>query len=65
MAFKQRAGKTTATQSILTDNPDFLRLIVERVIQEILETEMTAHLHAVPYERNVTRSGYRNGYKPR
>jgi putative transposase len=36
MAHRQRTGITTATQSILTDNPDFLRLIVERVVQEIL-----------------------------
>jgi len=31
----------------------------------VLETEMTAHLHADPYERNADRRGYRNGYKPR
>jgi putative transposase len=49
----------------LTDDPDFLRFIVERVIQELLEAEMTAHLHADPYERSSKRSGYRNGYKPR
>jgi putative transposase len=65
MAYKQRTGITAATQSILTDDPDFLRLIVERVIQELLEAEMTAHLHAEPYERNAVRTGYRNGYKPR
>jgi putative transposase len=38
---------------------------VERVIQEVLEAEMTAHLHAEPYERSAERRGYRNGYKPR
>ncbi len=65
MAYNQRADKTTATRSILTDDPDFLRFIVERVVQEVLEAEMTAHLHAEPYERNLTRSGYRNGYKLR
>ena len=65
MAYKQRTGMATATQSVLTDDPDFLRFIVERVIQEVLEAEMTAHLHADPYERNATRTGYRNGYKPR
>jgi putative transposase len=65
MAYKQRTGMATATQSILTDDPDFLRFIVERVTQEVLEAEMTAHLHADPYERNATRTGYRNGYKPR
>src|SRR5947199_705974 len=65
MAYRQRTGVPSATQSILTDDPDFLRFIVERVIQEILEAEMTAHLHAEPYERNAERRGYRNGYKSR
>ena len=65
MAYTQRTGMATATQSILTDDSDFLRFIVERVVQEILEAEMTAHLHADPYERSSERQGYRNGYKPR
>jgi len=65
MAHRPRTGITAATQSVLTDDPDFLRLLVERVVQAVLETEMTAHLHADPYERNADRRGYRNGYKPR
>ena len=65
MNYKQRTGVTAATESILTDDPDFLCLIVERVIQTVLEAEMTAHLHAERYERNAERRGYRNGYKPR
>ena len=65
MAHRQRTGVSAATQSILTDDPDFLRLLVERVVQAVLEAEMTAHLHAEPYERNADRRGYRNGYKPR
>ncbi len=65
MAYKQRIGIAATTESILTDDPDFLRFIVERVIQEVLEAEMTAHLHAEPYERSTERRGYRNGYKPR
>jgi transposase-like protein len=56
---------TAVAQAVLTDDPDFLRGIVERVVQEILEAEMTAHLAAAPYERNAERTGYRNGYKPR
>jgi transposase-like protein len=62
MAYRQRTGVMAAMPSILTDDPDFLRLIVERVIEEVLEGEMTAHLHAEPYERSATRTGYRNGY---
>ena len=65
MAYRQRTGVAAATQSILTDDPDFLRSLVERVIQAVLEAEMTAYLHAEPYERSATRTGYRNGYKPR
>jgi putative transposase len=65
MTHRPRTGATSATQSVLTDDPDFLRFIVERVIQEFLEAEMTAHLHADPYERSAARTGYRNGYKPR
>lgn len=65
MTHRQRTGIPAATQSVLTDDPDFLRCIVERVVQEVLEAEMTAHLHAEPYERSAGRRGYRNGYKPR
>src|SRR5437588_6625393 len=65
MNYRQRTGVTTATQSILSDDPDFLRVIVERVVQEVLEAEMAAHLHAEPYERSAERRGYRNGYKSR
>ncbi len=65
MAYKQRTGLAAATQSVLTDDPDFLRVLVERVVQEVLEAEMTAHLHTEPYERSADRRGYRNGYKPR
>jgi putative transposase len=65
MAHRQRTGMTPAAQSILIDDPDFLRTLVERVVQAVLDAEMTAHLHAEPYERNPERRGYRNGYKPR
>jgi len=54
-----------AAQAALTDDPDFLREIVERTVQEILEAEMTAHLGAERYERSAGRKGQRNGCKPR
>ena len=47
------------------DDPDFLRVLVERTVQAILEAEMTAHLGAARYERGDGRTGYRNGTKPR
>jgi transposase-like protein len=49
----------------LLDDPDFLREIVERVVQEILEAEMTEHVGVAPYERSEERKGHRNGHKPR
>ena len=52
-------------QEALLDDPDFLREIAERVIQEILEAEMTEHIGAALHERTDARKGYRNGHKPR
>ncbi|MFH1736688.1 MAG: IS256 family transposase [Actinomycetota bacterium] len=52
-------------QAIRLDDPDFLRGIVEEVIKELLEAEMTEHIGAAPYERTDARRGQRNGYKPR
>jgi transposase-like protein len=49
----------------LLDDADFLREIVERVLQEVLEAEMTEHVGAAPHERTDTRKGHRNGHKPR
>jgi putative transposase len=44
---------------------DFLRGLVERVVQQVLEAEMTSFLGADSYERVSDRRGWRNGYKPR
>src|SRR5919112_4634070 len=52
-------------QEILLDDPGFLKEIVERVLQELLEAEMTEHIGAAPYERTERRTGQRNGHKPR
>lgn len=50
-------------QGALLDDREFLREIVERVIQEFLEAEMQDHIGAAPYERNKDRRGQRNGHK--
>jgi transposase-like protein len=42
-----------------------IKEVVERVLQELLEAQMTEHIGAAHYERNATRSGQRNGHKPR
>ncbi len=58
-------GSEALIQAVLTDDPGFLRRLVEQTLQQILEAEMTAHLGATPYERTESRTGQRNGYKPR
>jgi putative transposase len=65
MATSNGTGIKAVAQAALTDDPDFLREIVERAVQAVLETEMTAHLGADRYERTAGRKGQRNGYKPR
>jgi transposase-like protein len=65
MAAGNGTDRVGLAQAVLLDDPDFLRGIVERTLQAILEEEMTAHLGAARYERGEERRGYRNGHKPR
>jgi transposase-like protein len=65
MATDHRRLDAGLAQEVLLDDPDFLRRIVQRVVQQMLEAEMTEHIGAAPYERSATRTGQRNGYKPR
>src|SRR5215216_6610899 len=65
MAEANGSGLTGVAQALLLDDPAFLRGIVERALQAILEEEMTAHLGAARYERGEGRTGYRNGSKSR
>ena len=65
MANDHRRADARLAQEVLLDDPAFLKEIVERVVQELLEAEMTEHIGAAPYERNATRTGQRNGHKPR
>lgn len=52
-------------QQAAQEGDDGMRRLVERVVQEVLESEITRFLQAEPYERTQERRGYRNGYKPR
>jgi transposase-like protein len=65
MAKDHRRLTEEVAQGILLDDPAFLREIVERMLQEFLEAEMTEHVGAAPYERTTERKGHRNGHKPR
>ncbi|MDY6794673.1 MAG: transposase [Actinomycetota bacterium] len=66
MAKKKSMTMEEALQVILAsdgDNP--FRQMLEFIVQNALEMEMSEHLGAGPYERTGERRGYRNGYKPR
>ena len=65
MANDHRRADAELAQGILLDDPGFLKGVVERVVQEVLEAEMTEHVGAAPYERSAARTGQRNGHKPR
>jgi len=65
MTTDHRRPDVRTAQGILLDEADFLKEIVERVLQEVLEAEMTEHIVAAPHERTDARKGHRNGHKPR
>jgi transposase-like protein len=65
MATDHRRLDAQLVQEILLDDPGFLREVVERAVQQILEAEMTEHVGAAPYERAAGRTGQRNGHKPK
>jgi putative transposase len=65
MAKDHRRLTEEVAQGVLLDDPAFLREIVQRVLQELLEAEMSEHVGAAPYERTTERKGHRNGHKPR
>jgi len=65
MAMADGTSRTELVQAALLDDPEFLRGLVERTLQVVLEEELTAHLGAERYERSGERRGYRNGFKPR
>jgi putative transposase len=44
---------------------DGLRMFLQAMAQQVLQTEVGQHLAAAPHERSQRRKGYRNGTKPR
>jgi transposase-like protein len=53
--------KSIETQSALIDDRNFLREMVGRFLQNILEEEFIEQIGASRYERNIERQSYRNG----
>jgi putative transposase len=58
-------GPETAGQEFLLNDPGYLRGVIRRLVQEVLEAEMSEHLNAERYERVPARRGYRSGHRPR
>lgn len=61
----RKLAEEVAQGVLLDDDPGFLEGVVRRVLQELLEAEMTEHVGVAPYERGANRTGHRNGHKPR
>ena len=51
-------------QRVFGENEQLAHLL-EEVVNQVLEAQVSEHLQAEPYERTEERRGYRNGYKPR
>ncbi|HEV2236451.1 MAG TPA: IS256 family transposase [Ktedonobacterales bacterium] len=51
-------------QRLFTGDGQIARLL-EAVLNQVLNAQVTEQLQAAPYERSEQRQGYRNGYKPR
>jgi putative transposase len=66
MARKSNDSELKQTwQAAAASGDDGMRALVQRVVQQVLEAEMTSFLSAESYERTPGRRGYRNGYKHR
>jgi putative transposase len=54
-----------ATMQRLFSGEGQLVRLLESVLNQVLEAQVTDQLRAAPYERTEERQGYRNGYRPR
>ncbi len=58
----------TLSESMMPDlleRPNALAQLVQTVIQQVLEAQVSEHVGADRYERTDDRAGYRNGYRER
>jgi putative transposase len=61
MTDKERNRPGREVQSMLASDKEFIRPVVQAVLQELLEAEMTEVLGAAKGERSPGRLGYRSG----
>lgn len=62
MTRKQNSAKKVDWKEMIAEQPDFLRPLIQEVLQQILEAEMDETVGAGKSERTATRVGYRSGY---
>jgi putative transposase len=60
----QLTVESETVQRLFGGNEQVARLL-EAVVNQVLEAQVSEHLQAEPYERTEERQGYRNGYKLR
>jgi len=75
MHFRSVRGGATVTQYQITLSDEIVHglfeedgamaRLVDQVLNQVLEAEVTETLQAKSYERTEERQGYRNGFKPR
>lgn len=62
MTRKQDSAKQSNWKEVMAEQEDFLRCLVQEVIQQVLEAEMEEVVGAGKSERTPQRQGYRAGY---
>jgi transposase-like protein len=62
---KERLRQHLENLEEVNEDKDWLRDLVEWLVQELLDIEFSKYVAAEPYERSEDRQGYRNGYRQR
>jgi len=62
MARKQYTAAFGEVEAVAAQDPDFLRSLLQPIVQGLLEAQMDECVGAKRYERNGERLGYRSGY---
>ncbi len=65
MTQKNRNGLLPEIKTLMSKEEDFLRPLVEWIVQQVLEVDMSEAVGAEKRERTEGRLGYRSGYYPR
>jgi putative transposase len=65
MTRSKNSAKKLNFRAMLAEQEDFLRTLVQQMVQQVLEAEMEQAIGAEKGERTPTRLGYRSGYYSR